>query len=92
MWTWQRYQNWMENRKQWFLPDPLESAEADPAVETAKPPPLPALTSHTKAPRAPQKPEARLEGAPAASRPGGRIEIEPVEGGLKEVIKKLEGP
>lgn len=92
MWTWQRYQTWMENRKQWFLPDPQESAEIDPAVETAKPGPLTAATAPMKASRASDKPPPGLDSAPAPARPAGRIEIEPVEGGLKEVIKKLEGP
>ena len=92
MWTWQRYQNWMENRKQWFLPDPQESAETDPAVETARPPPLTAAAAPVKTSRAADKPTPALDSAPSPARPGGRIEIEPVEGGLKEVIKKLEGP
>ena len=91
MWTWQRYQTWMENRKQWYLPDAQESAEADPAIETARPPPLTTAAPPMKASRAQDKPAPASESAPTPAR-HGRIEIEPVEGGLKEVIKKLEGP
>src|SRR5262249_14579295 len=91
-WTWQRYQNWLETRKQWFLPDPHESAEVDPAMETANPPPLTSAVAPMKASRTPERPTQGLESAPTPVRHSGRIEIEPVEGGLKEVIKKLEGP
>ena len=92
MWTWQRYQTWLENRKQWFLPDPLESAKTDPAMESAKPPPLTPAAAAVKTSRVPERPTQAVDGAPTPARQSGRIEIEPVEGGLKEVIKKLEGP
>ena len=92
MWTWQRYQTWMENRKQWYLPDAQESAEADPVIEAGKPPPLPAAGAPRKVARPHDKPSHGPESAPTPARHSGRIEIEPVEGGLKEVIKKLEGP
>jgi len=92
MWTWQRYQTWIENRKQWFLPDPLESAETDPAMESAKPPPLTSAAAPVKTSRVPDRPAQASHSAPTPARQAGRIEIEPVEGGLKEVIKKLEGP
>src|SRR6185503_10104834 len=27
MWTWQRYQTWMEKKRDWYLPDTREQAE-----------------------------------------------------------------
>ncbi len=88
-WTWQRYQNWIENRKQWVLPDPSEKAETDPAIgEPSSTLPLKVMA---KPGRASEKPSAPVSGGTATSQPGRPIEIEPIEGGLSELIKKLEG-
>jgi twitching motility protein PilT len=91
-WTWQRYQTWIENRKQWVLPDPGEKAESDPVL--GEPAALPSLKVLSRAGRAAEAAEKQsgtaLAGAPA-SHPGRPIEIEPIEGGLSELIKKLEG-
>jgi len=98
MWTWQRYANWLEKKKDWHIPDASEQADSDP-VEGTSPPPLPALSGaarqsgHTEPARRAPSPggEGRGEGGPipASHRPGGPIEIEPVEGGLSALIKQL---
>jgi twitching motility protein PilT len=89
MWTFQRYQTWMEKRgAKWETPGargdspdtgPGDMLEELPPVAST---PIPSLRSVPKS------------GAPAPtpkpSAPQGPIEIEPVEGGLEELLKKLE--
>lgn len=75
MWTFGRYQNWLEKKKEWHVPGPEDKPDSEPAQPAVVPPPA-----------APAKPAA-----PKQSRDARRIEIEPVEGGLGEVLKKLEG-
>lgn len=81
MWTFQRYQTWLENKKTWHFPGPEPN---EPAVEPEErielPAPVPASRERGPAPSANKAPPAGKAGA---------IEIEPVEGGLKEVLKKL---
>lgn len=78
MWSFARYQNWLENRKSWYIP----TSEDKPDSEPAAPPPSGAAVA---------KPAAPKPAAPA--REGQRpIEIEPVEGGLGEVLKRFERP
>lgn len=104
MWTWQRYQGWIEKKKDWHIPDATEQAESDPAEATSGSPALPGVSTMAKpgrtsegTRRAPSSGgEGRGEGAPAghstrSPSPVHPIEIEPVEGGLDELIKKLEG-
>jgi twitching motility protein PilT len=86
MWTWQRYQSWLESKKTWHFPDPGEAAESEPVESSAAfpsllPQPMPARSAATPAPA-----KTGLRG----ERPGGPIEIEPVEGGLSEVLRKFE--
>lgn len=88
MWTWTRYQSWLEKRTQWHIPDANEQAEAESAPEADALPPLQRASAAPKPARNVEKP-ASAAGAPA--RTGRPIEIEPVEGGLTELIKKLEG-
>jgi twitching motility protein PilT len=85
MWTYQRYQTWLENKKSWHLPAPNEKAESDAeaASGVAALPPLPPAVKTAKA-----RPITARSGEPP--RPGKPIEIEPVEGGLDELIKKIE--
>jgi twitching motility protein PilT len=92
MWTYQRYQNWLENKKTWYFPDPNETPDEEPA---SKPPAISVPAKHASS-------AARGKAAVVASEPtvtpvsgakhSGPIEIEPVEGGLQELIKKLEKP
>jgi len=94
MWTWQRYQTWMEKKRDWFIPDARDHAEGDlpePDAGSAPPSgivslPLPAAVRPRGASGKPAPP------GPAAANPasaGSRIEIEPVEGGLNELIKRF---
>ena len=93
MWTWPRYQGWLEKKRDWHIPDDSEQAESDPGESSVSLSSLPPLSAASRpqissAPR-PAKPSSSSSGA--ASRPGGPIEIEPVEGGLSEVIRRMEG-
>jgi twitching motility protein PilT len=87
MWTWQRYQTWVEGKKTWHVPGPEERLDS----EAEEPPaPLPAAEPGA-APASAGKPEA----APGPRKTAGAkhaapIEIEPVEGGLDEVLKKFK--
>jgi len=84
MWTYARYQAWLESKKDWYVPDPGERAELDAPAPAALPP-------LTTAPRvlAPAAKAPPVE--PAAPRRPRPIEIEPVEGGLEALIKQLSG-
>jgi len=85
MWTFARYQNWLENRKTWHIPDASEQAEPD-AIEAGAGVGVvtsPVLHSAPSAVSAPPSPAA----SPKSS---GPIEIEPVEGGLREVLRELD--
>ena len=87
MWTWQRYRGWMEKRRQWFSPDAaVESAdeEGSEAGPTPLPPVLPPAGG-----KAPPPAPARTPGSSPSTDPD-RIVIEPVEGGLADLLKKLE--
>jgi twitching motility protein PilT len=87
MWTFTRYQQWLEGRKNFHLPDTTDQPESE--VESA--PSLPAphsparSTSSSKVSVAPGTGRER----PATTADSGPIDIEPVEGGLNEVIRKL---
>ncbi len=88
MWTFERYQNWLAKRTQWHIPDTMEDSPDDDTVErsggsafstTSAKPGTPAL--RTKA--------ATSQPTEAGRKATGPIEIEPVEGGLDELVKKL---
>jgi twitching motility protein PilT len=88
MWTFQRYQTWLENKKTWHLPQEGEQPDGEPpeaAPALSAPQPMPPLV---KAPPAETKPSLTSPGIVPA-KPTSPIEIEPVEGGLEELIKKL---
>jgi twitching motility protein PilT len=93
MFSFARYQNWLENKKVWHFADPHEKPDNDIAEAVAMPPPVPApVAGHVmrNVPPTEHRPPAPSPGI-AVGKPGGPIEIEPVEGGLEEVIRKLEG-
>jgi twitching motility protein PilT len=78
MWTFPRYRVWLEKRTQWFIPN--QSPEPTPA-DLPTPPHTPTHLSREK----------RLPPAsPPTAAPRGRVEIEPVEGGLKKLLRKFE--
>jgi len=83
MWTFQRYRSWMEKRAQWHLPghimDPPDSEVGDPAMPAPTSPPPIAKPRASAAKRGPES---------SASAPGGRIEIEPVEGEFGKILKQ----
>jgi twitching motility protein PilT len=78
MWTFQRYRNWMQNRKKWHTPnEPADAPDTEPAAIVPDLPPLPAA-GHSIAASTPAKPAAST---------GGRIEIEPEEGDWGKILK-----
>ena len=83
MWTFQRYTKWLDSRTNWSLPDqnpePLENEE--PVADTAS---LPPVAGASKFPR---KNSGATPGPAAKEK--ARIEIEPDEGGLENILKKL---
>lgn len=86
MWTFARYRTWLDNRKTWHIPDETESAEGEPPEldpVAALPPMSPLLRPRDKTA------EPNQAATPPDKR-AGRIEIEPVEGGLDDILKKLE--
>jgi len=89
MWTWQRYQNWLEKKKDWHIPDAGEQADSEPTEAAAGPVVLPPVVTSAKP--APAEKDLPAQRAVPTTKPGHPIEIEPVEGGLSELIKRLEG-
>jgi twitching motility protein PilT len=73
MWTFARYQGWLENKKNWYRPAPDDKPDSEPAQ------PAPAASP----------PQVAMAKKPA--REDRLIEIEPVEGGLGEVLRRFEG-
>lgn len=97
MWTFQRYQRWLDARRDWATPAESDSAAepAGPSVPESKTGPRPEPPAGRPAPAAPAGPRvapspARDDSESPASRAGKRpIEIEPVEGGLAALVKRL---
>jgi twitching motility protein PilT len=85
MWSFDRYQSWMSKRSQWHIPNTADEApdQEESVAGTAETP----LESKPGSP-APAKEPRPSQPAPEA-KPAGRIDIEPVEGGLEELIKRL---
>ena len=86
MWTFARYQAWLNKRTSWHLPNASDEAPDSEPKETAA---LPA------AEKIPSKPAKSTDGVPLSpaslgiAKVSGPIEIEPIEGGLGAVLKKL---
>ena len=87
MWTFARYQAWLSKRTSWHLPN---TADETPDSEPAETPPL--LAAEKRASKE-AKPTAGPPAAPTSTgggvNPVAPIEIEPVEGGLGAVLRKL---
>jgi len=86
MWTFQRYQTWLESKKTWHFPGPEpDEGPAEPEDPVSLPSPSGSThpTIHSSTHPSPPAPK------PSPAREGAPIEIEPVEGGLDEVLKKL---
>jgi len=85
MWTFQRYVKWLDSRTNWYLPgqnpEPLENDPAETMSSTASlPPVIPAPRISRKNSSATPQPAAKEK---------DRIEIEPAEGGLDNILKKF---
>lgn len=95
MWTYARYSTWLENRKSWFVASPPlpEDSEVEsnptalpssaPTVATTNPFPPSALSRPN--PIAPSAPDA-----PPQAPQSRRIDIEPIEGAVDELLKNLK--
>jgi twitching motility protein PilT len=89
MWTFPRYRSWMEKRTNWHIPgQSAEPPDSEPGELVSTPSASPPLVTVPK----PAKLESAGKPSPErlSAQSGGRIEIEPVEGGLDELLKKLE--
>jgi twitching motility protein PilT len=87
MWTFARYQNWLSKRTSWHLPNANDEApDSEPPEAAAKP---------IEVEPTPTARKTASEVVPAAAtvssgiKPTRPIDIEPVEGGLGELLKKL---
>jgi twitching motility protein PilT len=90
LWTFQRYQTWLENKKAWHIPEESDlppDSEVPEAVPSASPLPVELPASKFVSPKSGAPPAIDVAHAPKS----GPIEIEPVEGGLEELIKRLGG-
>ena len=79
MWTFARYRNWMEKRRDWYVPskeqhDQMPEEHVPVKKAFMEPPP---------------KPEAEQAPKRTQTSKSGRIEIEPDEGGLEKILKRL---
>ena len=81
MWTFARYRNWMASRRDWYVPP---KDQRDQMPEEFAPSKRPTVEA------GPAK-ETPTESSPTAPKPArsGRIEIEPDEGGLEKILKRL---
>jgi twitching motility protein PilT len=89
MWTFDRYAAWLAKRTQWHIPT---TGEEEPDSEPMEAATSPAATPARLAPAdgAGATPAPARAGLPSARASGGPIEIEPVEGGLEELLRKLK--
>jgi twitching motility protein PilT len=87
MWTFARYQNWLSKRTSWHLPNPTDEApDSEPAEAAA----LPSAEKMTrKATKPVIEPMTTPNSTDVGTKPVAPIEIEPVEGGLGAVLRKL---
>jgi len=91
MWTFGRYRSWLEKKTNWYNPNQkAEASETEPA--------LPSRVAPAYSPEETPSPKlidrSVVQAKPGAKRPADdgahRIEIEPVEGGLDELLKRWE--
>jgi twitching motility protein PilT len=81
MWSLARYRAWMQTRKKWHLPEETaEPPDTEPSPAGVPDLPRPATTSLPKA----------TSSHKSSGAAGGRIEIEPDEGGFQNILKRLE--
>lgn len=86
MWTFQRYRQWLDQRKNWSLPGQAgEAAEIETPEPEPAPPVLPSFASAPKPAATEKKTAPPASGHP--SRPP-RIEIEPEESEFGKILKR----
>lgn len=87
MWTFERYRSWLDKRTKWFVPEATWEPPDDTPV-TAMPAPATATKAVTPSrPTIEKKADVVIPDSTAKSK--GPIEIEPVEGGMDALLKKL---
>jgi twitching motility protein PilT len=89
MWTFDRYAAWLAKRTQWHTP---ENGEEEPDSEPPEGTPMavaPAAVAAGADPEVSSTPPVKRAGA-EPRKSAGPIEIEPVEGGLEELLRKLK--
>lgn len=89
VWTFERYQAWLAKKTNWHLPNQPGQADEPPDDEPAEPGSVGALAPLT----APSPRPAAAANMPSQNKRAARtgpIDIEPVEGGLGEVLRTLE--
>ena len=85
MWSLQRYRNWLDTRKNWYVPGQgPEAPDSEPAEAVQAPPSMPVLPSK---PRGPAETPAPAQPQPDVGTKK-RIEIEPVEGEFGKILKR----
>lgn len=89
MWTFDRYAAWLAKKTQWHVP---ETGEEEPDSEPTEAVSAAAALAADSAVRTPTSAPAAAPVAspPTSGRADGPIEIEPVEGGLEELLRKLK--
>jgi len=88
MWTFERYQSWMAKRSQWHIPNVEDETPDREEVALGEVPlPLPFSPKSTATPVSDTT--SPLVSPVEPKRPVAPIVIEPVEGGLDELIKRL---
>jgi twitching motility protein PilT len=89
MWTFQRYRNWLDSKKNWFIPGQSpEPAENDTADETVSSPALAPLSKPKAAPATETSPKLGLK-LPGAQKPSTTtFEIEPDESEFGKILKR----
>jgi twitching motility protein PilT len=85
MWTFPRYRNWLEKRTQWYVPKKSDE-NMDAEVQRPRPIRLPPAGKPSLT-RVPSSNPAKLSGAKSGE--SSSIEIEPVEGGLEDLLRRL---
>lgn len=92
MWTFARYGQWLDNRKSWASPGSAAADEVDAPLPPALPSlaPLPSRTSIPPAATGTPPAPGTKPAAASGPGPGRRIEIEPEEGGLNALLKRLK--
>ncbi len=83
MWTFERYQNWLAKRTKWHISNTGEAPLDDDLIEHPSRDALPIQRTRAETHATASPP------AGAGGNPVGPIEIEPLEGGLNEVVKRL---